>query len=70
MAPGYVRHRPDLARVTLEHHDEDPAQLVAVIELPLTHSALSPSIPYTWGDWETTGTRSPAMTAAPRYSPR
>jgi hypothetical protein len=54
MAPGYVRTRPDLHRVTLHRDDYDGA-LYAQIVVPLRHGHISDSsrhFPYAWQDWQ------------------
>jgi hypothetical protein len=55
MAPGYVRWRPDLSRVTL-HRDEYDHSLYAEVHVPLRHSHLftgQKRLPYSWRDWQT-----------------
>lgn len=55
MAPGYVRVRPDLHRVTL-HRDDDDGALYAEVHVPLRHHHIgsgSKRFPYAWQDWET-----------------
>jgi hypothetical protein len=55
MAPGYVRVRPDLHRVTL-HRDDDDGALYAEVHIPLRHHHIgggSKRFPYAWQDWET-----------------
>ncbi|MFF7795573.1 hypothetical protein [Streptomyces sp. NPDC007991] len=55
MAPGYVRVRPDLRRVTL-HRDEDDGSLYAEIHIPLRHHHIGSGpkrFPYAWQDWDT-----------------
>lgn len=71
MAPGYVRcHRPDLTRVTLEHHDEDPSHWLLSSSCHSPTARCPPASRTRGATGRTTGTRSPTMTAAPRYSPR
>ncbi|MFD7829190.1 hypothetical protein [Kitasatospora sp. NPDC059803] len=54
MSPGYVRIRPDLLAVTANPAEDDPANLVLRITVPLPHRALAhrPG-PGPWRDWET-----------------
>ena len=54
MAPGYVRIRPDLHRVTLNRDDD--GCLYAEIHVRLRHHHIggnSKRFPYAWQDWET-----------------
>ncbi|MGW0948518.1 hypothetical protein ACWD4O_39010 [Streptomyces sp. NPDC002623] len=54
MAPGYVRIRPDLHRVTL-HRDDYDGSLYAQIVVPLRHGHISDigrKFPYSWRDWQ------------------
>jgi len=52
MSPGYVRHRPDLQRITA-HRDDWDGRLVLVVAVPLRHYHLGgPRLPYQWADWQ------------------
>ncbi|MDT3395762.1 hypothetical protein RKE29_03710 [Streptomyces sp. B1866] len=51
MSPGYVRVRPDLTAVRIEHR-EDGEGLLAVVDVPLPHTALRAHLPYRWRDWQ------------------
>ncbi|MDT3396146.1 hypothetical protein RKE29_05740 [Streptomyces sp. B1866] len=51
MSPGYVHTRPDLGAVRILHR-EDGAGLLAVVDVPLPHSAVRSRLPYAWRDWE------------------
>ncbi|MET8627730.1 hypothetical protein ABZW30_28965 [Kitasatospora sp. NPDC004669] len=53
MAPGYVLTRPDLLAVTASPAEDDPADLVLRITVPLPHRALETRPgPGRWLDWE------------------
>lgn len=51
MGPGLVDWRPDLHKVTIGY-DEDGADMMVTVELPLRHNQLAAEIPYSYKDWE------------------
>ncbi|MFD9692005.1 hypothetical protein ACFWXO_40290 [Kitasatospora sp. NPDC059088] len=58
MAPGYVRTRPDLLAVTASPAEDNPADLVLRITVPLPHRVLNARPgPGQWLDWENDGYR-------------
>lgn len=50
MSPGLVDWRPDLHKVRVGY-DDDGANLMVTVQLPLQHHQLAAKIPYEYEDW-------------------